>query len=815
MRKGKLRRGLWLASCLAAIVMLAGASQTAQAVPVYGVTTSNQLVRFDSVTTTTINISFPITGLQAGEQILGIDFRPANGQLYGLGSTGRIYLINTTTGAATQAGANPLSPALNGTAFGFDFNPVPDRLRVNSDADQNLRINPADGVAVVDGTLAFMAGDVNAGQNPNVVGAGYTNNFNGAATTTLYDIDSNLDILVTQNPANNGTLQTVGPLGVNTTELVGFDIITSGVTNTAYAALNLSGDTVSKFYTINLTTGAATLSGTIGGAQIRAIAVAPAPVTSQRGYALTNTNRLLRFNTASPGMNQSAVAIGGLNVGDTVLGIDFRPATGQLYGMVRDLAGTGYRLVIINPTTGATTAVAPIIPAPAGSTFGFDFNPVPDRLRVNSDADQNLRINPADGVAAVDGTIAFMAGDVNAAQNPNIAGAAYLNSFTGTAATTLYDIDSNLDILATQNPANNGTLQTVGALGVDTTGAVGFDIGSANTALAALTTATDNISRLYTINLATGRATLVGNFGGLVNDGVSEQVIGLAIGGNDAVVDYDGDGRTDYAVFRLSNNFNYVLLNGTGGTIFQEFGFAGQDILTPGDYDGDGRTDFAVYRDSVGTFFVLKSSTNTLQSQPFGLAGDEPVARDYDGDNRTDFAIVRRTGGQLIWYILNSANGAVSGQQFGLDTDVVAPGDYDGDGRFDLAVQRSSGGQSLFYINQSTAGFRGEQFGLAGDLNVPGDYDGDGRTDIAVYRAGSTSFWYIRQSSDNSFRAVQFGTKSDFTTQGDYDGDGKTDVAVYRPSAGTFFVNQSTNGLAFTVRWGTNGDYPVANFDTH
>lgn len=814
MNKVLVRRGLWLAPCLAAIIMLLSASVT-QALPVYGVTTSNQLVRFESASPGTINISLAITGLQAGETILGIDFRPATGQLFALGSTSRLYIINTTTGAATQVGAGPFTPALNGTSFGFDFNPTVDRIRIVSEADQNLRANPADGTVVNDGTLAFMAGDVNAGQNPNVVASGYTNSFNGATTTTLYNIDFNLDILVTQNPANNGTLQTVGSLGVDTTNVASLDISNSNNVNTAYAALNLQGDTVSKLYTINLATGAATLAGTIGGTnQIRAIAVGPAPVASLTAYALTTSNRLVRFNTSAPGTALSAVTISGLNIGDQVQGIDFRPATGQLYGLVRDLLGTGYRLITINTSTGASTAVAPVNPAPTGNVFGFDFNPVPDRIRIVSDADQNLRVNPADGVALVDGTLAYAAADTNTGQNPNIAGAGYTNSFTGTAATTLYDIDFNLDILVTQNPPNNGTLNTVGSLGVDTTNLVGFDIGSANNAFAALTLATDSVSKLYTINLATGRASLVGNIALNVVDGV-EQVRGLAIASNDAAVDFDGDGRSDYANFRTTNSTFYILLNGTGGTITQPFGIAGSDILTPADYDGDGKTDIAVWRESLGTFFVLKSSTNTVQSQAFGQAGDEPVARDYDGDNRADFAVVRRAGGQMTWYILPSSNGVVTAQQFGLDTDFVAPGDYDGDGRFDLAVQRASGGQSIFYILQSTAGFRGEQFGLAGDLNVPGDYDGDGKTDIAVYRTGSTSFWYIRQSSDNSFRAVQFGTKGDFTAQGDYDGDGRTDVAVYRPSTGTYFVLQSANGLPFTQRWGTNEDYPVANYDTH
>jgi hypothetical protein len=170
--------------------------------------------------------------------------RPLNGQLYALGSTNRLYTINTSSGAATAVGTTPL--ALTGSNFGFDFNPTVDRIRIVSETGVNLRVNPADGVAVVDGAL-------NPG-TPAVTGAAYTNNFAGATSTVLYDIDSTTDQLFRQDPPNNGTLVAVGSLGANVTAANGFDI--GGTSGTAFAALTVGS--AGYIYTINLTTGAAT-----------------------------------------------------------------------------------------------------------------------------------------------------------------------------------------------------------------------------------------------------------------------------------------------------------------------------------------------------------------------------------------------------------------------------------------------------------------------------------------------------------------------------------------------------------------------------
>jgi len=214
-----------------------------------------------------------ITGMSSGEQMLGIDFRPADNRLYGLGSTSRIYVIDTATAVATPVGA-AFTPALAGAFFGFDFNPVVDRIRVHSTDEQNLRIVPTTGaVAAVDVGLSYAAGDPGAGANPDIVGTAYTNSVAGALTTTLYAIDRTRGTLVTLASPNDGQLTTVGSIGavgVGT----GFDI--AG----ADAFVTLQGGTLSSpasLYRIDLATGAKTLVGAFpnGIGRVPGIAVTP------------------------------------------------------------------------------------------------------------------------------------------------------------------------------------------------------------------------------------------------------------------------------------------------------------------------------------------------------------------------------------------------------------------------------------------------------------------------------------------------------------------------------------------------------------
>lgn len=267
--------------------------------------------------------------------------------------------------------------------------------------------------------------------------------------------------------------------------------------------------------------------------------------------------------------------------------------------------------------------------------------------------------------------------------------------------------------------------------------------------------------------------------------------------------DFDGDGKSDVALFRGSQQVWYMLQSSLGFR-YEVFGINSDDLV-PGDYDGDGKTDVAVYRKPDGIWYILNSRTNTLRTQFWGTAADKPVQGDYDGDDKTDIAVYRSTG---VWYIILSSNNNLRTNILGFSGDAPVPADYDGDGVTDVAVFTPSNG--IWTINGSFAGIIGKQFGAPTDKPVPADYDGDGYDDIAVYRASAGTWYLLRSGSSNAFSSIQWGTSEDIPSPGDYDGDGKEDTAVFRPSNGTWYVSQSSNGSLFAVQFGQSGDRPVA-----
>lgn len=462
----------------------------------YGLTDDNKLNTYNAKTPGAVISSTTITGLQTAERMLSIDFRPATGQLFGLGSTSRLYVINLADGVAKAVGTTAFTPIINSVNTNIDFNPTVDRIRLVSVSGQNLRLHPETGA------VAFTDGNINGGMNPGITSIAYTNSSAGATTTDLFDIDISQKKLYKQTPPNDGTLAEVGPLNVNFVGKGGFDV---GPNNTvSLATFTVSGKT--RLYTINLSTGAATYINEMPG-NILDIAIPTPPAA----YAVDEANNLLIFNPAAP---QTVItkAITGLQAGEQIHGIDFRPANGQLFAFAVGMNGAA-RLYVLNTASGAATAVGTGFTVSSTATsFAFDFNPTVDRIRLISNTGQNLRLNPNDG------TIAATDGNINPG-SPAVSGAAYTNNFNGTTSTVLFVLDGGN--LYRQDPPNNGTLVSIGALNQTVLSGNGFDIGGrSGTAYAILTSGTT--TQLYTVNLTTGALTAAGMF--------SSRVRGFALG---------------------------------------------------------------------------------------------------------------------------------------------------------------------------------------------------------------------------------------------------------------------------------------------
>ncbi|MBD1871987.1 DUF4394 domain-containing protein [Nodosilinea sp. FACHB-131] len=243
-------------------IALTGAQTVAPTPPpptfdLLGLTDDNQLVSFS-----TGNLAqatpLSVTGIEGS--LIGIDVRPANGLLYGLTTTNQLYTLALKGNVAEATLVSTLSqPFEGGAVAGFDFNPVADRLRLVGENDQSFRINVDTGAVIVDGTLAFGPGDANAGANPRVTGAAYTNSFAGTTATQLFDLDAELNTLVLQNPPNDGTLRTIGELGFDLDSLGGFEIVASSAgDNTAFVVSEAT------LYALDLESGVATSLGAIG-----------------------------------------------------------------------------------------------------------------------------------------------------------------------------------------------------------------------------------------------------------------------------------------------------------------------------------------------------------------------------------------------------------------------------------------------------------------------------------------------------------------------------------------------------------------------
>ncbi len=407
-------------------------------VALVGLTTAGSLIRFDSGTPgTLVGSPVTVTGLAAGETLVGIDYRPATGTLFGVGSTSRVYTINVATGVAAAVGGTAFTPALSGTNFGVNFNPTVDRLRVIGNTGQSLRINPDTGLVVGGVADTSLFYDPNDDTNRGFFGTtdpadpsspadvpgsvttdaiAYTRNGPTGNVTTLYAIDIAQDLLVrvggpdgTPSP-NLGQVVAVGELRTPAFTLVNFGTNTSfDIQAGTDAAFAVNGSTV---YSLNLTTGTVTSLGVLGGGfTLSAVSVIP-PAAGAGVLSLAASD--LAFSAARTPIAVTVTRTGGASGpvtvnyatadGTGVAGVDYLPASGTVSfadgatsatiflllpaGVRPPSPARTFTLTLSNPTGGATlgaiTAATVTIPEVVGPTVppppGVPPPPPPFRL---------------------------------------------------------------------------------------------------------------------------------------------------------------------------------------------------------------------------------------------------------------------------------------------------------------------------------------------------------------------------------------------------------------------------------------------------
>jgi hypothetical protein len=586
---------------------------------------ANNLYRFDTASPATVSAAIPVTGLTTFT-LGGIDFRPANGSLYGVGfdlaaGNVQVYTIDPNTGAATAVGGPAAVTGLTGaTAFGVDFNPVPDRIRVVTDRasdgaggnTNNFRLNPDSGALVaIDPDLDFTAVPGGAPE----VAVAYTNPDTDTGTgTQLFGIVSGSDQLVTNGGAAPGfnVLTPVGALGPNTSANAGLDIFGPG--NQAVSILEIGG--TNGLYTVNLTTGANTFVGNVGDGtlDLSDVAVAPAAAPVVVGGSLDGSVTPLApapFG-ATPGQVTAGTAV---NVFGNSANV--RATTGDVNGdgspdiIAVTGPGTPIRVAVVSGADNKTVLVAPFDPFGGDFTGGGfvsagDF----DAGSGTPDGRAEFVVSPDQGGGPRVTVFRLASGATTAEVRANFFGIDDPN-FRGGARTAVGDIN------------NDGRLDLVAAAGF---------LGGPRVAVFDGTT------------VLSGTPTrLVGDF--FAFPGADAQT--LRNGAFVAAGDVDGDGNDD------------LIFGGGPGGAPRVFILSGA-LVAAGTID-------AAYNAPISSFFVANNSTSR--------AGVRVGVADLDGDARADVVVGSGEGvdGQVRLYRGANFTGTTEPTTF-QDVDVFGTG---------------------------------------------------------------------------------------------------------------------------------------------
>jgi len=469
---------------------------------VIGLDKGKTLIVVDSASPSEVLAKIPVRGLLNKETIAAIEFRPSTGQLYGLSSTNRLYLIDPSTGQANSAvtPGDPLASAPAGADFGFDVVPDTSEIRVLSGANVHTLygVSGAGALTVTTKTgPTYADADVNAGATPDIVAIAHDNNTTGSDPATLFAIDRANNTLVRvgseggdpQSP-DTGLLSTVAPIGPGTiTGPVGFDILTNPTNGaeTAFVTFFNGPKARSGLFTADLTTGATTALGEIGKARRPMTDIAVVPTGTPIIVATARQLVVVDSNLPAVAISQSP-KITGLAAKDKLTFIDRRPSTGEIYGYSRQL-----RLYTINPSTGVATQVGQTtgLSFDRRAQFAGDIDPVRDTMRIVSTFGDNFRINlsdasiidtdPVTAEIQPDVNLEYGVGDPNQGTFPTITGIAYTQAIPGASFTAPFGIDEGLDVLTTISSPDGelnttANLFTLGSLGMDVIDLLGFDI---------------------------------------------------------------------------------------------------------------------------------------------------------------------------------------------------------------------------------------------------------------------------------------------------------------------------------------------------